>query len=487
MHAPESVSRLGFLRGAFAAGAAVSLGGCKTGGAGAVVGDRLVEPERELPVDAWADVIVAGGGPAGVAAAVAAARGGKRVRLFELQGCLGGVWTAGLLTYIFDFDKSEIGWEIICRLDALGARKTDMPDAATAGRIQRDWVYEPEYMKFVCEEMCREAGVKVVLQCPVVAAYRDASGRNVEAIVTESKSGRQAWRAETFIDCTGDGDLAALAGCGFDYGYGDLGYGQPATMNALVAVDDGDAVAAYVSNEPAMWTRVRQTDGSEVCHHIYASHKLKALLREQGLEPSYGDPTLFRFHRNVFCFMANHEYALRVDDAEAVSAATMRSRREVHALAAALAKLGGPWKGFRVIATAEQIGHRDARRIHGRYTVTKDDIERGTAFADVCTVSRTAVDIHGIDKKMNDRKAAGNGGGVKFRPFQIPLRACVAKDADNLYMAGRNISGDFYAHASYRVTGSSVALGEAVGKAAAGAFRPVTIFDPAQTTRKENT
>ena len=432
------------------------------------------EKERDIPVDEWADVIVAGGGPAGIAAAVSAARAGKKVRLFELQGCLGGVWTAGLLSYIFDFDKSEIGWEIIRRLDALGARRIDR---GVKYDLDRDWTYEPEYLKFVCEEMCRESGVKTILHCPVVAACRDASGRNIETVVTESKSGRRAWRAKTFIDCTGDGDLAALAGCGFDYGYPGLDYGQPATMNALVAVDDGDAIAEYVSNEPAMWSRVKLPDGSTECHHIYASHKLKELLHKQGLDPSYGDPTLFRFHKNVFCFMANHEYRLRVDDAEAVSEATMRSRREIVALASALGKLGGPWKGVRVIGTAEQIGHRDARRIHGRYTVTRKDIENGTTFDDVCTVSRFGIDIHGIDKKMNDVRAAGNSGGVKFRPFQIPLRSCIAKDADNLYMAGRNISGDFYAQASYRVTGSSVALGEAVGKAAAGIFKPVAIVN----------
>lgn len=433
------------------------------------------ENARAIPLDDWADVIVAGGGPAGVAAAVSAARGGKKVRLFELQGCLGGVWTSGLLTYIYDIDKSEIGWDIIHRLDALGARKLDKTEQYN---LHQNWVYEPEYMRFVCEEMCREAGVKIVLQCPVVAAYRDASGRNIETIVTESKSGRQAWRAKTFIDCTGDGDLAALAGCGFDYGYPGLSFGQPATMNALVAVDDGDAIEEYLSNEPAMWIRVKLPDGSDVCHHIYSSHKLKDLLRSQGMDPSYGDPTLFRFHKNVFCFMANHEYQLRVDDAEAISDATMRARREVIALAGALEKLGGPWKGFRVIGTAEQIGHRDARRIHGRYTVTKDDIENGKAFDDVCTISRTPIDIHGLDKKMNDKKAAANRGNVKFQPFQIPLRSCIAKDVDNLYMAGRNISGDFYAHASYRVTGSSVALGEAVGKAAAGIFKPVTVVNP---------
>lgn len=411
------------------------------------------------------DIIVAGGGPAGISAAVAAARAGRRVLLLERQGCLGGVWTAGLLSYVFDFDKSEIGWEIIRRLDALGARRCDKTDAYPP---DRDWVYEPEYMKFVCEEMCREAGVKVLLGSPVVAAARDASGRNVASVATESKSGRRDWAAAAFIDCTGDGDLAALAGCGFDYGHPGLPHGQPATLNALVAVDDGDALAPFVSNEPAMWTRDKAPDGSERSHHICATRRLMAALREAGVEPSYGDPTLFRLHKNVFCFMANHEYALRVDDAEAISEATMRARREIVGLAAALAARGGPWKGFRVIATAEQIGHRDARRIHGRYTVTKEDIERGATFPDAVTTSRFGIDIHGIDKKMNDAKAAGNSGGVAFRPFQIPLRSCRAKDADNLFMAGRCISGDFYAQASYRVTGSAVALGEAVGKAAAG-------------------
>ena len=465
----QQYSRRSFFKGSLALAGTVPLVGVGSTGT-SVPADGFVEPAKSIPVDDWADVIVVGGGPAGVPAAVAAARAGKKVRLFELQGCLGGVWTAGLLSYIFDFDKSEIGWEIIRRLDAYGARAKDNPPPEQRNRYQsldKDWVYEPEYMKLVCEDMCAEAGVKVHLQTPVVAAYRDASGKNVETVVTESKSGRKAWRAKTFVDCTGDGDLAARAGCGFDMGWSPEGWGQPATLNALVVAEDGDLLTEYCSNVPAMWTRHPSLEkpGTETCHHILASHKLKALMHKAGMDPSYGDPTLFRMHKNLFCFMVNHEYKLRVDDADAISAATIRARKEICSLAAALAKLGGPWKGFRVAATAEQIGHRDARRIHGRYTVTRADVAAGAKFEDAITTSRFGIDIHGLDKKANDGKAAGQNFGAKFRPFQIPLRACRAKDADNLYMAGRNISGDFIAHASYRVTGSSVALGEGVGKA----------------------
>lgn len=278
-----SLTRRAFFGNSFAAGT-LALAQAQAGGQAG-----FVEPSRSLPVDDWADVIVCGGGPAGVAAATAAARAGKKVRLFELRGCLGGVWTAGLLTYIFDFDKSATDREIMKRLDAYGARTIDRPDAEGMKRyrhgLDKDWVYEPEYMKLVCEDMCLESGVRVTLHCTVVAAYRDALGQNIETIVTESKSGRRAWRAKVFIDCTGDGDLGAQAGCGFDLGWTPDGFGQPATLNALVVVKDGDAIKDYTSNEPAMWTRAVY-DGKQTCHHIEASHRLRDLLRAQGLDPS---------------------------------------------------------------------------------------------------------------------------------------------------------------------------------------------------------
>ena len=387
-------------------------------------GPRFAEPRRDLPVANDCDVIVVGGGPAGVAAAVSAARAGAKVRLFELQGSLGGIWTSGLLTYIFDFDKCDMGMEIIRRLNDLHAKRCVQ---------DRDFVYEPEYMKFVCEELCAEAGVEFLLQTPVVAAYRDASGHNTETIITESKSGRQAWRAKAFIDCSGDGDLAALAGCGFDMGCTPEGWGQPATLNV-----DGKAHG-----------------------HWPAFGNFKKELDRAGFETSYGNPTLFRIHENLLLLMINHEYKLRVDDAKALTQATVRARKELFHAVNALEKLGGPWEGVRLAATAEQIGNREARRIHGRYTLTKEDVANGAIFDDAVTTSRFPIDIHAIDRETNRKSAIEHGA---FKPFQIPLRSLRALDADNLYMAGRCISGDFVAHASYRVTGSAVAMGEAVGR-----------------------
>ena len=101
----------------------------------------------------------------------------------------------------------------------------------------------------------------------------------------------------------------------------------------------------------------------------------------------------------------------------------------------------------------------------GRYTITADDVAAGRTFEDAIATSTFGIDVHATTFAANKKLAAGTPKGVRFRPFQIPLRACRAKDVDNVYMAGRDISGDFIAHASYRVTGSSVALGEGVGRA----------------------
>ena len=449
-------SRRQFIAGTFAAGAALPLAA-----AGSAAPGTFAEPPKDLKVAGEYDLIVAGGGPAGFAAAVTAARMGRKVMLLEAHGALGGIWTTGLLSCIIDFGRADLAREIVRQLDRFGARQ---PRRKTM--LDSNFTYEPEAMKVVLEGLAVSSGVDFLYHSPVVAAYRDASGRNVETVVTESKSGRRAWRAKIFMDCTGDGDLAALAGCGFDEGGLKPGSpAQPASLVAVVMVADESRISRFVVNDPSAF----DAGGNPV------AEPKKALYDElvaAGFEPSYSRPTLFRIRRNLFTLMGNQEYDVRVDDCAGITAATVRARKEIFGIVDALLKKDPKaWEGLRVVVTAEQLGHRTARRIHGRYTMTGDDVHEGRRFADAVATSSFGIDIHATTRQQNRETpyckvyAPKPGNPDPFRPpvvYQIPLRACRAKDADNLYMAGRCISGDFVSQSSYRVTGPAVQMGEGV-------------------------
>jgi hypothetical protein len=402
---------------------------------------RFHEAARELPVSNDADVIVCGAGPAGVSAAITAARAGAKVRLFEAHGSLGGVWTSSLLGYLLDFDKPGFNQELVRRL-----RERD----AINGEGMNGLSYQPEEMKLLLEELCVTAGVKVQLHTRVAAAYRD--GQRLTTIVTESKSGRQAWQAPVFIDTTGDGDLGALAGCEFEIGEAQSCPCQPLSMCVLITVDDPAALGAIV----------HQT-GKAAKGTFNSKMAFLADIRRAGIEPSYGHPTLFPIRDNLLLAMVNHEFNIQATDAEAVSQATMQARAEVHRIFRGLRKLGGPWAGVEIVATPEQIGIRDGRRIRGRYVVEKNDLINGARHEDAVVRAEFPVDVHAMTK---DGKPVSNVG-VKSQPYDIPLRALIARDIDGLLLAGRCISGDFIAHASYRVTGNAVAMGEAAGATAA--------------------
>ncbi len=392
----------------------------------------LTEPERDIPLTSDCDVIVCGAGPAGVTAAISAARAGAKVRLFEAHGSLGGVWTSSLLGYLLDFDKPGFNQELVRRL-----RERDAIDGAGVNGV----TYHPEEMKLILEELCTAAGVKVQLHTRIVAAQRE--GRTLKAIVTESKSGRQAWAAPVFIDTTGDGDLGARAGCEFELGREQSCPCQPMTLYALVTVHDARGLADQL-------------------HPVGNNGKFKAALKAAGVTPSYGNATLFPIKDNLVLLMANHEYGINATDAAQVTEATMRARAEVNDIVRKLRKSGGAWSGAQIVATPAQIGVRDGRRIKGRYLMTKEDLIEGRRQDDAVVRATFPVDIHALTAEEN-KKAAYSNAGVKVKPYDIPLRALIARDVDGLMMAGRCISGDFIAHASYRVTGNAVAMGEAAG------------------------
>jgi len=407
------------------------------------------EAARDLPINTDADVIVCGAGPAGVTAAISASRAGAKVRLFELHGSLGGVWTSSLLGYLLDFDKPGFNVELVRRL-----RERD----AINGGGMNGLSYQPEEMKLLLEELCSAAGVKVQLHTRVAAAYRE--GRSLTTIVTESKSGRRAWKAPVFIDATGDGDLGAQAGCEFEIGKEKSCPCQPMTMYALLVVKDVAQIADCMHGTG---------DGG-----IHVGPKaFQDTLRRASVTPSYGHACLFPIQGNLVLLMANHEYGINATDAAQVTEATLRARGEVHQIVRGLRKLGGPWDGVQIAATPEQIGIRDGRRIRGRYIMTGEDLIKGTKQDDAVVRATFAVDIHALSAEDN-KKSAYSNAGVKVKPYDVPLRALIARDVDGLMMAGRCISGDFIAHASYRVTGNAVAMGEAAGATAAVAVKNKT-------------
>ncbi len=443
---PAPVSRRHFLHAALAGGA-VSQSSVIAADTPTVKAGQFAEPGRDIPLANDADVIVCGAGPAGVTAAITAARAGARVRLFEWRGCLGGVWTAGLLGYFLDFNKPGFAKELRDKLDERGARA----NSTSTSRF----CYDPEALKLLLEELCVEAGVKFQYHTRVSAAFRE--GRQLTTIVTESKSGREAWRAPVFIDTTGDGDLGVQAGCGFEIGEAANCPCQPMSLNALLMVKDAEALREFIrfgTPKPG-----ENTDGEK-------KDRIKDAIVGTGHYPSYASPTLWHVSGNLVFAMMNHEYGIKPWDAAEITAATVRARGEMNKMVNGLRALGGPWEGIQIVATAEQIGVRDGRRIKGRYTVLQDDLAQGVRHEDAVTRVTFGIDVHALSADHN-KKHAIMPKPIKMKPYDIPLRALIAQDVDGLMMAGRCISGDFISHSSYRVTGNAVAMGEAAGVTAA--------------------
>lgn len=424
----------------------------------------MTEPERRTPVAKRFDVIVCGGGPAGISAAISAARSGARTAVLEVGGALGGVWTRGLLGYVLDNGgKAGFLLELVNRLDARGGYRSapHPPVAHQTYDGSKDFTYDSEVMKVVLEELCAEEGISVRYHSRVTAA--EVVERHLRHVLVENHSGREAFAASTFIDATGNGDLAFHAGCSYEVGHPANGATQPATM------------IGFISGFPSTMGNTFRGEEKNALHQLF---------KDAGVETSYRRATLIRLpHPDLAVLMINHQYEVPCDDNERISRATIEGRHEVFAAVEAI-RSNPAWSQTRVVQSPDHIGLREGRRIQGLYRVTLADIERGARFDDgVCLVS-LPVDVHPV---TSDHETNPFNLGVTTTPYHIPLRSLIASDVDNLLMAGRCVSGDFFAHASYRVTGNAVPMGEAAGFAAASsALQGVAPKDLDGTeTRKE--
>ncbi len=402
------------------------------------------EAPRKTPVAAAVDVLVVGGGPTGVGAALAAASEGAKTLVVERHGMLGGMWTAGLLNPLFEPAR---GWwveRLVSRLRQAGGWR-EHPKFP---------VFDTEVLKYTLEQMLAETGVDFWYH--VQAADPLVIDAQVRGVLLEGKSGRQAVLAGTVIDCTGDGDIAARSGVPFQFGRPVDGLAQPMTL--MFEVEGIGALGPETQNILKILTT--------------AIHDHELPIRLPYGKVPHGAPYLIPPPApGVGAIQATHVYRYDATDTRQLTRATVEARAQVHEIfMKALQKVPG-LENIRLCQTAPSLGIRESRHMEGQYTLNADDVTAGRRFDDAVVSCAFGCDIHEIypDDKLAHR--------IPAKPFEIPYRSLVPKSVRGLLFAGRCISGTHEAHASYRVTGTCMGLGQAAGLAAAMATAARTTPD----------
>lgn len=426
-------------------------------------------PPRQALRGGRCQVLVVGGGPAGLGAAIGAAQAGADTILVERYGFLGGNATAALVMPWMSFytqrgsvavvdntrlmpqdhgpGEPVVGGVLAIFLGRLYANHGALPPSPDTGFTVP---FDPELLKVTAQEILDEAGVRVLLHA-FASTVLGESGRP-DAVVFETKSGPIAIEADTIIDCTGDGDVAALAGCDYEIGRAEDGLTQPMTLMFRMVGFNHAAFADFVHGNPTQWRGV---------------HGLWDLVSRA---TANGDLTLMR--EDILFFATTHpgEVALNCSrvtgvlgtDVFDLTRAEWESRRQVAQIAAFLSKYVPGFEAAYNCQSGTAIGVRETRRIVGDYRMSLEDVLGAAKFDDAVARGTYPVDIH---------SPTGAGTVLKKVPsgewYEVPLRALLPKGVDRLLVAGRCISGSHEAHSSYRVTPTCMATGQAAGVCAA--------------------
>jgi len=378
------------------------------------------------------DVLVVGGGPAGCAAAIAAARQGARTLLVEQFGFLGGMGTAGLVPAFCPFTDQTKPIVRGIGLDILEEMKARMPHI---GADQYDWVpIDPECLKDIYEEQVLAAGGQILFFTRFLDVLVTGTG-DVGSVVVHNKSGLQRIDAAVVVDCSGDADVAAAAGAPFEKGDPQTGELQPCTMCFVLAGID--------NREFQAWLRA---DGGRNLLLQDAIARAKAAgdldIVEQAANVAYQSESTIGVN-------FSHVFDVDGTDAEQLSRAQIAGRRLV------------------------QIGVRETRRIVGDYVLTLDDYLARRRFDDQIARNSYYIDLH-LSQQALGREQGGDGDAAdrfhRYGPGEshgIPYRCLIPREVRNLLVAGRCISTDRAVQGSVRVMPICLATGEAAGLAAA--------------------
>ncbi|MGE5297168.1 MAG: FAD-dependent oxidoreductase [Solirubrobacterales bacterium] len=424
-------------------------------------------PPRQGIAGGETDVLVVGGGQAGLGAALGAAGAGARVILAERYGFLGGNATAALVMPWMSFHaQGPNPRSVTTRLMpndhgpgpavVAGVVRTFLERLVRAGGALRPALetgytvpFDPEIFKLVAMDLLDEAGVQYLLHSLASGTFELDQRR---LVIFETKSGPVAVSARVVVDCTGDGDMAARAGAAFEVGRQEDGLVQPMTLMFRMAEFQDAAFLNYAREHPDQWRGV---------------HGLWDLIRRA---TEAGELNLAR--EDLLMFGTPHEHEVAVNstritrvlgvDVWDLTYAEWEGRRQMRQIVAFLRRYVPGFKEAYLVESGANVGVRESRRIVGEYQLTADDVLNARRFDDVVARGAYPLDVHNPEGKGTSFRRLPPG-----QAYDIPLRTLIPKEVDRLLVAGRCISGTHEAQSTYRVMPIAMATGQAAGVCAA--------------------
>ena len=404
------------------------------------------------------DVLIVGAGPAGLGAAVMSARSGMKTLVAEAYGVPGGMAVIAEVQPFMTSSHNGKDLDYPVYQEWKEAMDRYLSPAAVDLR-KRDKGYAPrniskEAAALAAEDLLLEAGVKILYHHRLVDA--EVSDRRIRSVTLHSKSGMEKVTARIYIDCTGDGDLAALAGCRFDMG-DENGNCQPMTLCFKLGnvdiphVDQGESLNLI---DPE-W---RQKLNARYCEAV----------RSGALHCDREDVLLFPFKiqsGNIIHFNTTRVIKRSGVNGRELSEAEIEGRRQMREIFFWLRREVKGFEHAEIISMGVQIGVRESRRIHGVFTLKKEHFDLAAKFPDAVARSNYHLDIHSPDGSGTYRQHIATG-----EYYEIPYRCIVPADCDNLLIGGRPISADMAMHSSLRIMPTAISIGQAAGCAAAMAI-----------------